>query len=337
MPKHSLMLARFPGGWSNIQQEHPDTTDWMMETFWKAKCRPDIGDVYTWAKGDTPVTMIRNRCIETALSLKVDLLLIIDSDMKPDAYWHLNKNKKGIDLNAKPFFESSLDFMIGRRHREPCVVCAPYCGSTPNENVFVFHWGNNSSEKAASHPNADCKLMQYSRDAAAAKGGIEEVAAIPTGLCLIDMRVFQGMSHPHFYYEWDGDGPKCELCGLRKPGKRMQKASTEDVAWSRDIAMNWIASDGESGGRLYCNWDAWAGHWKLSCVGKPGLLSVDDVAPVFIEAVNRNQHKADRLIMVGQDKQQDPSIPVAPMDFQQAPRMRAAEVVCPTENGVPKE
>jgi hypothetical protein len=23
---------------------------------------------------------------------------------------------------------------------------------------------------------------------------------------------------------------------------------------------------------VYCNWDAWAGHWKPKCVGKPQMI-----------------------------------------------------------------
>jgi hypothetical protein len=313
------MLARFPGGWSNVPQEHPATTDWMQETFYKAKTRPDIGAVYTWAKGDTPVPMIRNHCIEVCKQLKADLLLIIDSDMNADAYLHTNRNKIGIDLNAKPFFDTALDFILNRYHREPCVVAAPYCGPSPAQNLYVFHWSNWNSGRPKEHANKDFYLQQYTRHEAAQKGGIEEVAAIPTGLCLIDMRVFRDMPHPHFYYEWEGDGKKCEHCGCRKPGIQMKKSSTEDVAWSRDIAMHYIASDGRAGGRIYCNWDAWAGHYKLECVGKPTLLSVDEVAPRFIEAVQRNQKLDDKLIVIGEDRY-DPSIPIASMDFQQGKR-----------------
>lgn len=316
MPKYSLMLARFPGGWSNVQSEHPDTTDYMLETFHKAKTNPLIGDVYTWAKGDTPVPMIRNRCIETCKQLKIDLLHWVDSDMKPDAYLHTNKNRLGIDINAKPFFETSLDFLVNRYHREPCVVAAPYCGPSPHQNLYVFHWANWNSGRPEKHPDKDFWLEQFTRHEAAQRGGIEEVGALPTGLCLIDMRVFNGMPHPHFYYEWKGDGAKCEHCGQRKAGPQILKASTEDVAWSRDISMQWIATDGQGGGRIYCNWDAWAGHWKLECVGKPSLLSVDEIAPHFIEAVQRNQKLDDRLIMVGEGRY-DPSIPIAPADFQQ--------------------
>jgi hypothetical protein len=29
---------------------------------------------------------------------------------------------------------------------------------------------------------------------------------------------------------------------------------------------------------VYCNWDAWAGHWKPKCVGKPQVVAAKDIS-----------------------------------------------------------
>ena len=35
----------------------------------------------------------------------------------------------------------------------------------------------------------------------------------------------------------------------------------------------------------YCDWDAWAGHWKPWCVGKPRLITTEQISESFKEAV----------------------------------------------------
>ena len=290
------MFCRFPGGWSNVQQEHPDSVDWYLETVLKAKQDPRISDVFYWRKGDTPVPMIRNIMVEAAEIYKTDLLLILDSDMNPDAYLHTNPRKLGIEPAAKAFWESSLEFVLSSK--DPCVVAAPYCGPGRYQNAYVFQWAALRNDEV----NPNLKLEMYTREESARKGGIEEVGAVPTGLCLIDMRVFRNMPHPYFYYEWEGDGLKCERCNQRKPGKQIQKASTEDVTWSRDISLLWRATKGRTGGRIYCNWDAWAGHWKLECVGKPELLTTDGVGDRYREAILSGRRIDEVLVDVGSGK-----------------------------------
>ena len=301
MPKYSIMFCRFPGGWSNVQQEHPDEVDWYVETVLKAKKDPRISDVFFWRKGDTPVPMIRNIMAEAARTYQTDLLMIVDSDMNPDAYLHTNPRKIGIEPAAKPFWESSLEFVLSSK--DPCVVAAPYCGPGLLEMPYVFQWTTMNNDL-----NPRLKLQMFGREEAARRGGIEEVAAVPTGLCLIDMRVFRDMPQPYFYYEWEGDGKKCEHCGQRKPGPQMQKASTEDVTWSRDLSLFWRSSKGKMGGRIYSNWDAWAGHWKLKCVGKPELQTTDGVSDRYIEAILSGRRLDETLIQVGSgDVQSDPN------------------------------
>lgn len=267
--KFKVMIARFPGGAS----DHPDTTDWLVETVLKAKADPRIEQVLPWRIDDTPITMGRNRCIEVAKKAGVDILVMIDSDMKPDAYLSGNPQQQGHDHLARPFWDSSLDFLL--QHVGPCMIAAPYCGRPPHENIFVFQWANKQSD----HQNIDISVEQFTREQAALMRGVQEVAALPTGLIMIDMRAIQVLTPPYFYYEWED---KTESV----------KASTEDVTFTRDASL--------AGVKCYCNWDAWAGHWKLKCVGKPIPLSVSDVRESFRDAVLRNQPSNERILMVNE-------------------------------------
>lgn len=269
MAKFSVMFARFPYG----RRDEPDVTDWLMDTLMKAKSDPRISDVFNWRLDDTPIPMGRNRSIEQAKKLGADYLLMVDNDMAPDAYHVGNPNKVGIDVHARPFWDTSFDFMQ-KNLDDPCIIAAPYCGPPPIENVYVFRWADWQSQQ----PNDDGRLEQFSREEAATRAGIEEVGALPTGLILLDMRVFKNFEPPYFYYEW-ADEPF-----------QTQKASTEDVTFTRDLSLQ--------GTRIFCNWDAWAGHWKWKCVGKPGLITVDSVRDKFVNAVKRNHNSKDRMIEV---------------------------------------
>src|SRR5262249_2426190 len=148
------------------------------------------------------------------------------------------------------FWDTTLEFMLA--HNGPCVVAAPYCGPAPHENVYVFRWASFQT----GHPNPDNRLEAYTREEAAGLKSIQRAAALPTGLIMIDMRAIEAIKPPYFYYEW-------------KTQEEMQKASTEDVTFTRDLAFAGIP--------IYCNWGAWAGHWKMKCVGKPHIIGPDDV------------------------------------------------------------
>lgn len=266
-----VLFARFPGG----ACDHPDTTDWLVQTVIKAKADPRISQVMHWRIDDTPITMGRNRCLEEAKKVGADIVLMIDSDMKPDAYHSGCSLPIHVDPQAKPFWDTSLDFML--EHDGPCAVAAPYCGPPPQENVYVFKWGKRQSD----HPNADMSLDQYSREESVPLAGIQEAGALPTGLFMLDMRALKAIPIPYFRYEWQD---KTES----------QKASTEDVYFTRDLSLVGIPQ--------YCNWDAWAGHWKRKCVGRPILMSVDSVRNEFRDAVLRNQPMDEKLIHVKESR-----------------------------------
>lgn len=262
--KKSLLIVTFPYGGS---QRH-ELTSWLVRNVALAKADPRIGEVVELVLDDTPITMTRNFAAEQALKNGMDLVLFVDSDMFPDYGLH----KSHLLPNQKPFLPSALNFMLGRDG--PSIVAAPYCGKPPCENVFVFRWLNNESD----NPNCDMTLEQVSRDSAERMAGFEEVAALPTGLMLIDARCFRKLEPPYFYYEYTD---KTESV----------KASTEDVTFTRDVSL--------SGTPVYCLWDSWAGHWKYKCVGKPHLLPVDAVRKQFADALRRNRPSDEITVMVG--------------------------------------
>lgn len=256
--KCSVLFARFPFGAS----EHPAVTDWLVSTVLKAKADARISDVLHTRVDDTPITMGRNRVLKLAWDRGIDLVLMVDSDMHPD-----------LPLpGAVPFWDSSLDFLLS--HQGPCVVGAPYCGPPPVENVYVFRWAHMQD----GHPNADLKVQQYDREDAAQRGGFEEVAALPTGLVLIDVRALARLTPPWFEYEYED------------PPFNTRKSTTEDVFFTRNLSL--------AGVPQYVNWDAWAGHYKTKLVGKPTVLTSEAVREQFRDAVAKNRRSGERLIDV---------------------------------------
>jgi hypothetical protein len=270
VPKYNLMIGRFPYG----DSEDSRCVDWLLKTVYKLSTDRRF-NLQFGKLADTPIDMTRNAMVQTAMEQETDILLIIDNDLDPDC-------ELGEDPDAKPFLETTLDFMLN--HAGPCIVAAPYCGPPPIENVYVFQWGDHMSDDHDGHGS----LNQYTREQAAVMAGIREVAALPTGLMAIDMRAFKGIKPPYFYYEWKGDGPPCPQCGVCKPGPRTEKGSTEDVTITRDLSL--------AGVKQYCNWDAWAAHIKKKRVRKPRPWTTDMVSSRMQEAILRGVHSRDRLM-----------------------------------------
>jgi hypothetical protein len=255
-----LMIARFPGG----NSETPDCCDWITTTVIEAKQDSRISKIIRWRRDTTPITMARNECMEVAKKEGADFVLMLDSDMKPDAYLESNPYRLDTDANASAFFPDAFDFLWQKRQEgKPSIIGAPYCGPPPHENIYVFHWCNYESNLPSP---TDLNLQQYTREHASVMSGIKEVAALPTGLILIDTRVLDNLEPPYFYYEWEDN-------------KKAKKASTEDVTFTRDSSL--------MGCPQYCHWNAWAGHWKWKCVGRPVVIHPDNVKEVFKKAVLR--------------------------------------------------
>lgn len=256
-PKFDIGLCTFSyGGNGGISSEVPDIREWMVPLVAEISRDERVDNVRIWNLADTPITMTRNRSVLMAREYGVDVLVMIDSDMKPD----INAGADG----AKPFFQSSFDFLVGHYAVGPVCIGAPYCGPPPNECVYVFRWQNQQSL----HANPDFQLEMYDRNTAVKMSGIQECAALPTGLIMYDMRCFEitepetDADKPWFYYEWTTK-------------HAADKASTEDVTMTRDLSLVGTTKLGYN--PVLCNWDAWAGHWKPKCVGKPVVLDAAGV------------------------------------------------------------
>lgn len=262
-----VMLCRFPGN----NSEHPSEVDWVLNTTLACYADKRVGQLHHWHLNDTPVTMSRNRAVKVAIQQGIDILLMVDSDMGPD---HIDPSSS--------FWLRALDFIASRWLEAPTVIAAPYCGPPPHENVYIFRWRNYQSDS----PDAGYKLDQFTREEAAERRGIEAVAALPTGLIAIDMRIFTGfqvggeivkLALPWFYYEW-------------KDPEQTEKASTEDVTFTRDVSLLYGAYGLET---VFVDWDAWAVHYKTKGVGKPHLINPGSLARLFKErSLSQNGLKA---------------------------------------------
>lgn len=267
------------GGNGGISSEVPNIREWIVPTINELAKDPRVDQIRMWNLADTPITMTRNRAVLQAREFGVDVLVMIDSDMHPDMY--------ATAPEAKPFFQSSFDFFVNHYHKGPCVIGAPYCGPPPHECVYVFKWENTRSN--ASY--ADFQLKMYERHEAAKMAGIQECAALPTGLILYDMRAFELTEpkkegdHPWFYYEW-------------KSLHAEEKASTEDVTMTRDLSLAGIQAWGYN--PVYCNWDAWAGHWKPLCVGRPLIIDAKGVSNKLLRAAELGVQSNVKTVNLGE-------------------------------------
>lgn len=295
--KLRIGIARFSyGGNGGIATEVPDVGTWLVRAVIAAKSDPRVEDVVHETFTDTPVTLTRNASVAWAQKAGVDVLLMVDSDMSPDLY-------VGIDRTATPFFESSFDFLYRNWEKGPRIVVSPYCGPPAHptegghENVYVFHWEVGHTD----HLPQSFKMQAYTRHEAAVMTGISTIDTGPTGLSMYDMRIFESLVQPYFDYEWEGERQQCDACHQQIPGPRTQKATTEDCFFFRNVATNAVLTLGYN--PVYCNWDAWSGHWKPWCVGKPVILTSDGVGRHLKEAVLKGVKQDTKLVKVGTKSQ----------------------------------
>jgi len=295
----SVCFATFSyGGNGGIASECPEVGRWIAKAIITAKKDPRITDVFDFDIADTPITMSRNRAVILARNLSADVLVMVDSDQVPDLL--LTQ-----DPLAKPFFESSFNFLYNHFDKGPSVICAPYCGPPPHENCYVFRWASFSSND----PDQHCKIEQYTREEAALLTAITPVAAQPTGLIMFDMRAFkltEPTSHDPFQVLDDyTTGKLTKMQTIREIRQQSwfyyeyedcfqtNKASTEDVTATRDISLHGLLHLKYS--PIYCNWDAWAGHWKPKLVSKPTVIPIDQIGEKYQKAVLTNRRSCERL------------------------------------------
>jgi hypothetical protein len=308
--KLNVLLVTFPyAGNGGISSQSDEVCDWVTRTMLKAGKDERIG----WCKktkiSDTPITMTRNRAVVGARECGADVLVMVDSDQWPDY-------RIGRDPDAKPFFDTSFDFLYNHYDRGPVVIGAPYCGPPPNECVYVFEWSGNESDC----PDPGMKLQMISRNDASRMSGIQHCAALPTGLIMFDMRAFE-LTEPKKKQETlmkrlmapiEGQymgGRPMTLDQVREFAQRcldakqqseqswfyyewtdqyqQAKASTEDVTATRDISSHGTLELGYN--PLRVNWDAWAGHWKVKCVDKPSRLTAENANAKLIRAAGEKE------------------------------------------------
>lgn len=301
-PRKLNIMFAFPsyGGNGGISSEVPDIRKWYVETVLECQKDDRIGEVHEITLAETPITMSRNRFVQAARQKGCDILVMCDSDQNPN----LHAKEQGF----APFFKSSFDHLYKHYDQGPVVIGAPYCGPPPYENVYVFRWDS----QGVYGTETQFSLEQYSRHEASKMQGIQECAALPTGLIMYDMRCFEliepakmsqrrvleeleahrisvtdamrNLSQGWFYYEWK-DQTACE------------KASTEDVTNTRDISLAGMAKLDYN--PVLCNWDSPIGHWKPWCVpGRPKFFGVESIAQSFKRAVQDDTSELDRIIDV---------------------------------------
>lgn len=294
------IFVGFPsyGGNGGVASEHPDIREWWVETVLKMKADPRIGQVYPRTESDTPICMVRNKFVLQARAASAHLLLMVDSDQSP------NKHKG--EAWFKPFWDVAFDEIYNHYQKGPLVVGAPYCGPPgAGENVYVFQFENDGIRG----DETPIRLEMYNRNEAARMTGVSPVAALPTGLILYDMRLFDLTEPSKFTHEQvleqyhAGTMTKAQaLSSLKgswfhyewKDCYQAEKASTEDVVSTRDLAF--AASVQLGYNPLRCAWDSWIGHWKPWNVGKPGFYPVESAAANLRRSVELNLSNRENIV-----------------------------------------
>jgi hypothetical protein len=303
----------------------PDYVPWFAKVYKQLSADPRIEQVAIKQFGDIPLDVERNRIVFDAKQGGFDVIVMLDSDNVPDLY--LGHRKE-----AKSFIETSFNFLYEREVRGlPTVVCAPYCGPPPHpnkggaENVYVFFASHDEGDDSNPDFVGRIKFEAYSREHAAIMRGIQPCAAGPTGCIMYSTSAFDLMPvhsktkdeildellegkiskdrakqlidmESWFYYETGN-------------GLRTTKVSTEDVTNTREIQMAGIQKHGEP--VVFCNWDAWAGHFKPKCVGAPSLLRIENVSNLFRETVTNNissQEQSVEIDFTGGEPLPDPRV-----------------------------
>ncbi len=212
---------------------------------------PRLAGVAVTTESGYPTDRVRNLILSKALASGFDFVLMIDDDMKPDV-------GLGQDPDAVAFLPAALNFAVA--HDGPCFVGAPYTSAPPFQRVLVMRWAERVPDQA---DGTGLELRSYTREEAAGMAGVGRVAALPTGMLLIDMRAVKSHPRPWFSYEFEDEG-------------HTKLASTEDVVFTRDA--DWL------GVPQYCAWSSWAGHHKRYTTCRPRTVPLDAVPKAIHKA-----------------------------------------------------
>ena len=316
--KLNVYIAKLAyGGNSGFPFTSAAVSDWLDKLIPTLRDDPRIGRVVSKSFSNTPADFVRNQIVVSARAAEADVVLMIDSDSAPDLY-------DGQDSLAVPFWKAAFDFLYAHYEDGPVVVGAPYCGPPPVENIFVFKWRNKQSD----HPNIDCALAQYEREEAAVMAGVQECAALPTGLILYDMRLFD-FTEPKLKIEETVD--RLTDYWLRRFGAKsgevvepgtitMAVADVRGIVdhavrerlrlekpwfyyeYADETCSNKVSTEDVTNTRdislmgmaklgynpVFCAWDSWCGHLKAKVVGKPFRLAPEDVHEKYARVMRDN-------------------------------------------------
>lgn len=220
------------------------------------RTNPRVKEVAVSYTTGYPTDRVRNAVVKEAKANGHHFVLMLDDDMHPDIGLSSPLHR---DETAVPFLPTALDFAMA--HNGPCIVAAPYTAAPPSQEVVVMK----ERQRFPDQPDG-CGgfLDKFTRDEAAVMKGICRVAALPTGVMLVDLRVLDILPPPWFSYEF------------KDPPYNTQLASTEDVVFSRNC--DWL------GIPQYAHFSAWAGHCKSWTTGKPVQCPVTGIGQSVYKA-----------------------------------------------------
>lgn len=253
--KIKIGIFRFPFD----MKEMSTSVDWVIRACHYLGNHERVVAVATESIADTPVDMSRNRALKRAQELGLNFAVFIDADMWPD-YGYVSNGCVETEEHAQ-FLPHALEFALA--HDGPCVIGAPYCCAPPEERVLVKKWAVTETDD----PSMRAQIKSLGRDEVIDKRGFEEVAALATGMLFIDLRALAVLPQPYFSYQF-------------KDAAQTEKASTEDVVFTRDLHCLGVPQ--------YCLWSAWAGHWKNKMVSKPACIPIGLVPKAMRDVVRRD-------------------------------------------------
>ena len=228
--KYRLLVFR-PSGVSIMR---PETTDWLCRLQLEL-CRIGKFETSTMMGFDQPrIALGRNVAVRNAMDMECDYLLMVDPDMQPDMY-------VGQHPQAELFFSSSLEWL---ECNGPGIVAAPAVSGRPlcRPNMYRMEDGDGIAHR---YTHQQCRQ-------AIEEPQFEQVAAIGTGLMLINMQVFDAIEKPWFHDLFVDD-------------------REDALQLSQDLYFT--AGATQSGVPVWCNWFSWAGHAQYEVLGCPGYAA----------------------------------------------------------------